>query len=518
MGAVRATLRSAAVLAGLGSAILAAVLTGEIVDRIAATVNDTAIPESEVRKAILVSALAPEAGESSEAFRVRVLDALIDQHLEYQDASRFGPSPPDAAEIAEAMKTLRERLKSEGKDPNAEFAAAGMTEDDVAAALERQLVIQRYLKERFAPIAYADEEQARAEYDERYVPGQKAAGQPVEPFDNVAEEMRRRASRAGVRGAGRPLAEGAPPEGAHRHLPHSARARYGGASRRPLDRAGRGPDARPLSLLAVFLASVLALPASADGPANLQGVAVPMRDGVILRADVSRPSAEGRFPTLVYRTPYDRKRASEDEVAKAALAAGYAVVRVDVRGRYESAGDFTPYQNEGRDGYDTIEWAAAQPWSTGEIGTYGLSYPGAVQWLAAVESPPHLKAMVPAMTFSTPRNFFYAGGAWDLSWLSWIWNNIAPDARVKKDLPGPRTGREARAAWKELEKTLPYRLPLTEVPELRGPAPYYFEWLAHRPGDRGGRGRTFAGGTRRWAPRSSTSRAGTTRPTARRAR
>ena len=191
---MRATLRSAAVRAGLGSAILAAVLSGEIVDRIAATVNDTAIPESEVRKAILVSALAPEAGESSEAFRVRVLDALIDQHLEYQDASRFGPSPPDAAEIAEAMKTLRERLKSEGKDPNAEFAAAGMTEDDVAAALERQLVIQRYLKERFAPIAYADEEQARAEYDKRYVPGQKAAGQPVEPFENVAEEMRRRAS------------------------------------------------------------------------------------------------------------------------------------------------------------------------------------------------------------------------------------------------------------------------------------------------------------------------------------
>ena len=91
-----------------------------------------------------------------------------------------------------------------------------------------------------------------------------------------------------------------------------------------------------------------------------------------------------------------------------------------------------PYRNEGRDGYDTIEWAAAQPWSTGEIGTFGLSYPGAVQWLAAVESPPHLKAMVPAMTFSTPRNFFYAGGAWDLSWIAWIWDNIAPDTRVKK--------------------------------------------------------------------------------------
>jgi putative CocE/NonD family hydrolase len=236
-----------------------------------------------------------------------------------------------------------------------------------------------------------------------------------------------------------------------------------------------------LSPLVLLLSALVR--ASTAAPANLLDVAVPMRDGVVLRADVSRPSSDERFPTLVYRTPYDRKRASEDEVAKAALAAGYAVVRVDVRGRYGSAGAFEPYRNEGRDGYDTIEWAAAQPWSTGEIGTYGLSYPGAVQWLTAVESPPHLKAMVPAMTFSTPRNFFYAGGVWDLSWLSWIWNNIAPDARVKADLPGPRTGKEARADWKALEKTLPYRLPLTDVPELRGPAPYYFDWLAHAPGE-----------------------------------
>ena len=117
----------------------------------------------------------------------------------------------------------------------------------------------------------------------------------------------------------------------------------------------------------------------------------------------------------------------------------------DVRGRYGSAGDFDPYRNEGRDGFDTIEWAAAQPWSDGSVGTFGLSYPGAVQWLAALESPPHLKAMVPAMTFSTPRNFFYAGGTFDMSWLPWIWNNIAPDVRVRRGLAGPRTGEEARA-------------------------------------------------------------------------
>ncbi len=230
-------------------------------------------------------------------------------------------------------------------------------------------------------------------------------------------------------------------------------------------------------------AASLALASPESRPYADRNVAVPMRDGVKLQADVLRPSASGRFPTLVYRTPYDRKRSEENAVVAGALARGYAVVLQDVRGRYGSQGDFVPYANEGKDGYDTIEWAAVQPWSTGDVGSFGLSYPGAVQWLAAVESPPHLKAMVPAMTFSSPRNFFYAGGAWDLSWLSWIWNNIAPDARARRNLPGPRTGREAREAWKLLEKELPYRVPLSDVPELKEAAPYYFDWLAHRPGE-----------------------------------
>jgi putative CocE/NonD family hydrolase len=208
-----------------------------------------------------------------------------------------------------------------------------------------------------------------------------------------------------------------------------------------------------------------------------------MRDGVALKADVVRPAGDGRFPTLVYRTPYDRRRMADDDVVRRAVAAGYAVVLQDVRGRYESGGDFVPYAHEGKDGYDTIEWAASQPWSDGRIGTFGLSYPGAVQWLAAVESPPHLKAMVPAMTFSSPRNFFYAGGAWDLSWIAWIWNNIAPDTRARKGLSGPRTGREARAEWARLQTVLPFRLPLTPLTELSDVAPYYAEWLSHRPGE-----------------------------------
>jgi len=141
-----------------------------------------------------------------------------------------------------------------------------------------------------------------------------------------------------------------------------------------------------------------------------QDVAIPMRDGVVLRADVLRP-AQGRSPTLVYRTPYGRRDAlAESTTFARAVERGYAVVAQDVRGRYGSDGEFRPYEHEGRDGYDTIEWAARQPWSNGKVGTYGLSYPGAVQWLAAMEQPPHLVAMVPAMTFSTPESFWYQDG------------------------------------------------------------------------------------------------------------
>lgn len=181
----------------LGLALLAcprASPGAEVIDRIAATVNDTAIPESEVRRATVVSGLSPDPGETAEAFRMRILDALIEEHLQYEDAARFGPAPPDAPEIQKAMTSLRDRIKAEGKDPDAEFARAGMTVDEVRASIDRQLVIARYLRERFAPIAYADEEQARAEYEKRYVPEQKAAGEPVQPFDAVAEEMRRRTS------------------------------------------------------------------------------------------------------------------------------------------------------------------------------------------------------------------------------------------------------------------------------------------------------------------------------------
>ena len=211
-----------------------------------------------------------------------------------------------------------------------------------------------------------------------------------------------------------------------------------------------------------------------------KSVDVPMRDGVRLRADVMRPAGPGPFPVLVYRTPYDKEQERRDYTTFArALERGYAVVVQDVRGRYASEGEFAPYQQEGRDGYDTIEWAAAQSWSNGAVGTFGLSYPGAVQWLAAVENPPHLKAMVPAMTFSSHENFIYARGPFDMSWIEWVWNDIAPDSRARQHLAGPSNFDEAVAAWSREGPRMESVLPLVSMDALREVAPFYYEWLRH---------------------------------------
>jgi putative CocE/NonD family hydrolase len=213
-------------------------------------------------------------------------------------------------------------------------------------------------------------------------------------------------------------------------------------------------------------------------------ISVPMRDGVVLRSDILLPNTDAKVPALIYRTPYGKHFAlKEYKTFEKAVARGYAVIVQDVRGRYASDGEFVAYQNEGRDGYDTIEWAAKQPWCDGNVGTFGLSYPGAVQWLAAVENPPHLKAMVPAMTFSTPRNFFYSGGVFDGSWLEWIWTNIAPDVRRRKNLPGDKTHAEAEESWQREHKRMEAFLPLRDLPDLKEVAPFYYEWLGHSPAD-----------------------------------
>jgi len=139
-------------------------------------------------------------------------------------------------------------------------------------------------------------------------------------------------------------------------------------------------------------------------------VEVGMRDGVNLRADIYRLNKPGRFPVLLERTPYG-KGFSNPGFALMAAERGYAVVVQDTRGRWASDGDGYPFVSEKEDGFDTVQWAAQQAWSDGQVGMYGASYVGYTQWSAAAGSPPGLKTIVPAVTFCKPYEFMYTGGA-----------------------------------------------------------------------------------------------------------
>lgn len=133
---------------------------------------------------------------------------------------------------------------------------------------------------------------------------------------------------------------------------------------------------------------------------------VPMRDGITLSADIYFPddpaNSSAKWPTILTRTPYVKAVTSAIDVGKYYTKHGYVFVAMDVRGRGDSEGTFTPYRHDGQDGYDSIEWIAAQAWSDGNVGTIGSSYPGRIQWLAALQRPPHLRAMVVRVSPSDP--------------------------------------------------------------------------------------------------------------------
>ena len=118
-----------------------------------------------------------------------------------------------------------------------------------------------------------------------------------------------------------------------------------------------------------------------------RGVAMKTRDGVTLRADIYRPAAEGSYPVLLTRTPYDKQLMWP--IGQKGAGRGFIVVIQDVRGRYTSEGDWYPFKYETNDGYDTVEWAAALPHSNGKVGMFSGSYVGATQMLAAIAHPPH---------------------------------------------------------------------------------------------------------------------------------
>jgi putative CocE/NonD family hydrolase len=169
-----------------------------------------------------------------------------------------------------------------------------------------------------------------------------------------------------------------------------------------------------------------ALSAAPDRISTALDVAVPMRDGVRLSANVFRPEGPGRYPTILVRTPYGKGSAISPNYVPF-VERGYAVVVQDVRGRYASEGVFRPLEQEPADGGDTLDWIARQPWSDGKIGMLGGSYLGIVQWKVAALNNPHLKAIFPSVSGCDDYldRFYSPGGAMKLGQrLLWMSENL----------------------------------------------------------------------------------------------
>ena len=127
----------------------------------------------------------------------------------------------------------------------------------------------------------------------------------------------------------------------------------------------------------------------------VHGLRVPMRDGVELSLDLVRPDLPGPLPVVLVRTPYDKVSGRNAQLYERLAQRGYVLAFNDCRGRFNSGGVFTPYFHEADDGFDTVEWIAAQEWCDGNVGMIGGSYAAQTAWYAASRRPPHLKAIVP---------------------------------------------------------------------------------------------------------------------------
>ncbi len=167
--------------------------------------------------------------------------------------------------------------------------------------------------------------------------------------------------------------------------------------------------------------------------AKLLHVRVAMRDNIRLDTNVFLPPGSGRFPTVLIRTPYG-KGPDLPVSYRSFINHGYTVVMQDVRGRYGSAGGFNVLNQEGPDGYDTLNWIAAQPWSDGKVGMIGGSYLGIAQWRVALLNNPHLKAIFPVVSGSDDYfdRYYSEGGAMKLGHrLLWMSLNLTPPGTAK---------------------------------------------------------------------------------------
>ena len=226
-----------------------------------------------------------------------------------------------------------------------------------------------------------------------------------------------------------------------------------------------------------------------------QDIMIPMRDGIKLATDVYLPEREGKWPVLVTRHPYNKdarfplpgwenKRiaANINLFAERVVKAGYVMIVQDVRGRYASEGQFVPFLFERRDSVDTIAWAASQPWSTGQVGMFGVSFQALTQWQAAIAQPAALCALAPSQSPHAGGLHLYQGGAFMLATaLTLVLGSFVPDQMRRRLEDGQATSTDMEMLTQALSdfQARFAQLPLVEQPAMRDVAPYYFDWLAH---------------------------------------
>jgi putative CocE/NonD family hydrolase len=227
----------------------------------------------------------------------------------------------------------------------------------------------------------------------------------------------------------------------------------------------------------LFVSPAVAESADAAKEVDLTwAVKIPMRDGIKLNATVYKPKgSKDALPVIFTMTPY----ISDNYHDRAMYFArnGYVFALVDVRGRGNSSGEFEPFVNDARDGYDVVEWLAKQPWSNGKVAMWGGSYAGFNQWATLKELPPHLATIVPAaaahpgVDFPAPGNIFLS---YDIQWLT-LTSGVTPNQKL--------FGESNFWISKYRERYLNH-IPFAKLDELVGNrSPHFQKWLKHRTPD-----------------------------------
>jgi len=260
----------------------------------------------------------------------------------------------------------------------------------------------------------------------------------------------------------------------------------------------------PVAALAMLGMAGVAVAAPVTSPAFpgvvCETVMVPMRDGTLLATDRYSPVNSGQYPVILLRDPYTRSfgggcfqgigGGALGPASSLAVFAqnGYVALAQEVRGTNRSQGAFREMVQEAQDGYDAIEWAGTQPWSTGKVGTTSGSYLGLTQWQPAIHAPPHLAAIAPQITASDYHdNWTYVNGVFDL-WFGMSWPPGFVSDQLIRALQATGAAQseiDARvAAWNanvsaNLATTWVWELPLTGFDKFYALAPYYYDWLDH---------------------------------------